>query len=612
LSPPDAPDGQGDLGSGSGGTSDEVELQEISSDVKAENEEWMRLLGLTLSQDDKYYFVGAALLLALLICCVFALCCYRKTSKEGTRTASNDGPKLTLGNGDRERAESESPQRRGCPKPVRRRSSVGIGIGSGQSPGSGKEAARLSASNGRAPHGVTSTKLDGNFFDVFNPLRASRASRADDDSVAYVRESEVVSERSSGEEKADTEPVRPTLGRTNTSHGIEVSPCGAGICLRASSVDSDDGGTGSAPQLQQREWLQRQASRGGALPAEQRSQERSQDRRSLKSVRLDSGFFEDEGGEGGGGAIGDSPRGACRVSMSEAEPPCVFSGADDAPAPAPPPPLTTSASSSCVLTERSRPRGFSGSTLSDKLRRGKNPSARHQGAAETSRSGPMQAVSLDGSFFESSRRGSTAAPASPAENSESRGSRRGSTESRRRSMDNLCDFAGPAEQPASLPPGRSAAVLREHAGGPTGGPLARRASQKNLKSRHDSTSSVGSTENSVAEGLEATKKGSKGRVTFDRAQGSSSQRGSLEQGTGGSSMPSLLRKSSSSQGLSPREDGSASRRSSLMSSRKGSSRDLFSGGQMPDGTSTPRRSSTPGCDDLVERNTQGRGVSADL
>tara|TARA_B110001452_G_scaffold136143_1_gene113145 strand:+ start:900 stop:1001 length:102 start_codon:yes stop_codon:yes gene_type:complete len=33
---------------------------------------------------------------------------------------------------------------------------------------------------------------------------------------------------------------------------------------------------------------------------------------------------------------------------------------------------------------------------------------------------------------------------------------------------------------------------------------------------------------------------------------------------------------------------------------------------MPDGTSTPRRSSTPGCDDLVERNTQGRGVSADL
>ena len=584
----------------------------------------MRLLGLTLSQDDKYYFVGAALLLALLICCVFALCCYRKTSKEGTRTASNDGPKLTLGNGDRERAESESPQRRGCPKPVRRRSSVGIGIGSGQSPGSGKEAARLSASNGRAPHGVTSTKLDGNFFDVFNPLRASRASCADDDSVAYVRESEVVSERSSGEEKADTEPVRPKLGRTNTSHGIEVSPCGAGIRLRASSVDSDDGGTGSAPQLQQREWLQRQASRGGASPAEQRSQERSQDRRSLKSVRLDSGFFEDEGGEGGGGAIGDSPRGACRVSMSEAEPPCVFSGADDAPDPAPPPPLTTSASSSCVLTERSRPRGFSGSTLSDKLRRGKNPSARQQGAAETSRSGPMQAVSLDGSFFESSRRGSTAAPASPAEASESRGSRRcstesrrGSTESRRRSMDNFCDFAGPAgpaEQPVSLSRGRSATALREQAGGPTGGPLARRASQKNLKSRHDSTSSVGSTDNSVAEacaeGLEATKK-SKGRVTFDRAQGSSSQRGSLEQGTGGSSIPSLLRKSSS-QGLSPREDGSASRRSSLMSSRKGSSRDLFSGGQMPDGTSTPRRSSTPGCDDLVERNTLGRGVSADL
>ena len=96
---------------------------------------------------------------------------------------------------------------------------------------------------------------------------------------------------------------------------------------------------------------------------------------------------------------------------------------------------------------------------------------------------------------------------------------------------------------------------------------------------------------------------SKGSVTFG---GEASQRGTLEQGT--SEAPSLLRKNSS-KGLIAREGSSG--RGSLMGSRKGSARDLFSGGQMPDGTATPRTSTQHW--DLVRRTTPGiGGVSADL
>ena len=79
-----------------------------------------------------------------------------------------------------------------------------------------------------------------------------------------------------------------------------------------------------------------------AFVADQRKQQEAF-LKSLGNTEL-PGFFDDEQGDESGGAIGDTPRGACRVSMSEAEPQCVFSGEDDAPAPAPPPLTTTTRS----------------------------------------------------------------------------------------------------------------------------------------------------------------------------------------------------------------------------------------------------------------------------
>ena len=597
----------------------------------------MSFFGVSLSHDDKNYLFGAAVFLALLLCAALTYCYFRcQQKKQGKRTASNhDGPRLTFGRDGSDRDALSRSSRSGSimsKRSVRRRSSMGICTGPGRlsqlhsvTAGCRKEAARLSASNGRSPHGVTSTKLDGAFFNL------QRGSHVDDDAVACVRTSEVVSSKRSSIGQG-SEPVRPKLARENTSYGIEVSPCGAGIRFRATSMDSDDGdgrcrassmysddGSG-APQQQQREWLYRQA--GSAVSG------RSQDGRSLKSIRLDGDFFDGgseggEGGEGGEGEGGDTPRGVCRVSISDSAPPPQYAAlhrrisVEDEPI-APP---TLKPSTSSILTERSMP--TSGLNLSERLRarRGKSPGGRQHGLAESSRTGPMQTVSLEGCFFESSLR----------QNS----SRRGSCESlpnsttRRRSMENFSDFAAPTETsaPAGSAPSESEAASRPTLSrGPSnsnipnsGGPLARRASRRSLvekKSRADSTSSVASNEGSynVCEGSDSAKKkstsirGSKSRVTFGR-EGSESHRGSLEQGSAGGPPP-LLRKSSS-QGLSWREESTGSKRGSLMGMRKSSARDLFSGGQMPDGSATPRTSTQHW--DLVRRNTPGLGgVSADL
>ena len=556
-----------------------------------------------------------------------------------------------------------------------------------------RRSARLSASNGHTPHGVRSTKLDSGFFSDYVSQRRSsqRGSYADDGDVQIVRSSqgEIV--------KGDHAALKQEE---------QIGRC------RDTSLDSDGGDAASSVRPHQMDWLRRQM--GGQGSSE----------RSLKSTKLDSGFFNDDDNDVDGG---DTPRGACRVSISDLEPPPqhAVGGEDqrqsmqvaqttqggsrghlehqssgtskglrsarmdgsffnDEASPAPPPSLiatkSTSGSRSSILSKLT--------ASCDGAKRPKQAQPRKE--AER----PLQTVQLDDVFFsgcssrtDSSRRASCEDLANQrpsvrgcAELSDtpSQGSLpslgKSSNAGRRRSLDNFRDFKlsqamvdslapapdvkadVPAPGPISLTRGKSSPSLCSN----TGGPLAMRERRKSrmLVESPSACSSPGSSpgpktasftrkssSNSVAssdEGGTARKKGKE--VKFDRPtstrragsewgaavgvgasaqvrpsllkrQASAPALGSMPIGGGElgggadfTSTPrrgSLSRQLSSSDGLGgvepSRRASCEGRRGSLPGlQRKGSARELYSGGSMPDGTASPR-SNAQNSDGFVQR-----------
>ena len=415
---------------------------------------------------------------------------------------------------------------------------------------------------------------------------------------------------------------------------------------RKTSLDSDDGDAAGSVRPQQMEWLRRQM--GGQGSSE----------RSLKSTKLDSGFFDAEDNDVDGG---DTPRGACRVSISELEPPvplaatkggsrghleCQSSGAskglrsarldgsffsdESSPTNAPPPSLaatkSTSSSKSSILSK------MSASCDGAKRQRQAKPL---KAAGER----PLQTVQLDDVFFAGSRRRSTdSARRGSCEDSPNQGSRR-------RSLDNFNDLTQamvdslaaapevqadePSPVPVSVTRGKSAPSICSN----TGGPLAMRERRKSRMLDKTPSFICRSSGNSVASSNEdGTERRTGKEVKFDRPAsarragsemgaaiglGPSSQRrpsllkrqasapmlgsmpiggGELGGGADFTSTPrrgSLSRQLSSSDSLggveSTKRGSGEGRRGSLPKlQRKGSARELYSGGSMPDGNASPR------------------------
>ena len=510
-----------------------------------------------------------------------------------------------------------------------------------------RRSARLSASNGsRVSHGLKHTKLDKGFFancmSMVSDRVSVRGSYADDDDVQFVRTSVVRSsgrgrtsslDSDGGEAPDDARPYqRAWLQRQMSSQArsersfkstrldsgfFDVEPAGdaAQNRNRSSSSDSvdeavlksqlrnmgssrdgsragslkstrlDSGFFDVEPQNRNRASSDDSQDEAGLLKSQLRNMGSSRDGShagSLKSTRLDSGFFDGDADDL------DTPRGACRVSISELAPPPQCAPSTEGQTHAQPPPALAKSDSrsSRACLESYGPLGSKG------LR-----SARLDGSFFSESSSPAAAPTC----FEDDEISSAALPGAAAM---TRGQSApslcinpgGPLATRRKSrasVEFMCtspgapkigslaifsDMDGPSSLSRKSSSGSTSSISRKYSGGSTSS-VDEKGGRKRSKVTFGRKSEFG-----AAIGIETS------------VMSSPQQRPSLFKRQ--VSAPSLTRQNSSAEGIGSADSTNGS---ALRLQRKSSARELYSGGTMPDGTSTPRDNGSEG---LLQRQQE--------